>query len=46
MGLKKPVILLRMLKNENIKDLVIGINYEIRYSLFFKNKIIEFKEVL
>ena len=31
---------------DKVKDLIIGRNYEIRYSLFFKNKIIEFKEVL
>ena len=29
-----------------IKDLIIGRNYEICYSRYFKNKIIEFKEVL
>ena len=30
----------------NIKDLIIGRNYEICYSRYFKDKIVEFKEVL
>ena len=29
----------------NIKDLIIGRNYEICYSRYFKDKIVEFKEV-